>query len=635
MMSLNISIYKYKKTLFYCIIEVMKLLFGVIFFISSWFYGCSLLVQPSSHSLVVIAVENLPFGVLRCVDGDISNVDGFRKICSEFVRFTHAYTTSSMSQAALGSVLTGLYPYESGLRHNGKDHLPPRFETLAEKLFKRQSHRTALFSGGAAIWRRSGLGQGFEVFDDNINISLSQLYRTSQTNINRFLNWQKVYVKEDLFFAVLYLPDTLFANVPTLTETGLQREASYESQLEELNDSLNFFVEEMKNRKLWDSTHIVLLGLNGRHGYPERNELVGTNLHSEITRVSLFIKPARPPRDLGLHWKVDFNVNLIDVSRTLFDFLNLEWKESKERLSPSISLLPSISEPGAQTDNERFFILESAWPSWKHLGGTRYAVIYQNYLFFYDKSPKIFNTLTDQLEYNELFKRDLELQKMFAIFEPFLLRVGAKPWLSIQFDHARLLHSLIEGSLPYVEQLESKKDMVDYQNIYEDFFDRSALWSIKKKDWKWLEKIGKKTKNTFYQQMALYLRGKGPLPQNKCLDLLNRSTFQKKEDLHLSTCDEKIFLKFISWLHFENSDYSSKVFDYIVREWRFLQIDRKVSEFNNMNGQVWMTKSKDILKPTYFDFILEFPEFDLLKGIVNRRIENIEKQLKSGDYEYY
>lgn len=608
----------------------MRLLFGVILFILPWFYGCHLFKQ-TSPSLVVIAVENLPFGALRCVDGDISNADGFRKICSDFVRFTHAYTTSSMSQAALGSVLTGLYPYESGLRHNGKDYLSSRFETIAEKLSKKQTHRSALFSGGAAIWRRSGLGQGFEVFDDNIDISLSQLYRSSRTNISRFFNWQQMQ-KDDPFFAVLYLSDTLFANVPTLTESGVQRGASYESQLEELNDSLNFFVEEMKNRKLWDSTHIVLLGLNGRHGYPERNELVGTNLHSEVTRVSLFLKPARPPRDLGLHWKVDFNVNLVDVGRTLFDFLDLDWEEPKKRLSSSLSLLPSLKEPGAQTDNKRFLIVEAAWPSWKRLGNIRYAVVYQNYLFFYDENPKIFNTLTDQLEHNELFKKDVELQKNLALFEPFLLEIGAKPWTSLPIHYVRMFQSLTKDSSLYLSQLNYQKDILNYQNMYDDFFDRFALWSVKKKNWKLLEEIGKKTENSFYQQMSLYLRKQGPRPKDECLDLLNKPTLLKKENL--STCNDNIFLNFVNWLRFEDGDYRSKVFDRVIREWRLLQIDRKVSEFNNINGQVWMTRTRGVFKPTYFDFALEFSEFRFLKDILNRRLEKIERQLES-NREYY
>lgn len=606
----------------------MRLLFGVILFTLPWFYGCHLFKQ-TSPSLVVIAVENLPFGAFRCVDGDISNADGFRKICSDFVRFTHAYTTSSMSQAALGSVLTGLYPYESGLRHNGRDYLSSRFETIAEKLSKKQTHRSALFSGGAAIWRRSGLGQGFEVFDDNIDISLSQLYRSSRTSISRFFNWQQMQ-KDDPFFAVLYLSDTLFANVPTLTELGIQRGTSYESQLEELNDSLNFFVEEMKNRKLWDSTHIVLLGLNGRHGYPERNELVGTNLHSEVTRVSLFLKPARPPRDLGLHWKVDFNVNLVDVGRTLFDFLDLHWEEPKKRLSSSLSLLPSLKEPGAQTDNKRFLIVEAAWPSWKRLGNIRYAVVYQNYLFFYDENPKIFNTLTDQLEHNELFKKDVELQKNLALFEPFLLEIGAKPWTSLPTHYVRMFQSLTKDSFIYLSQLDYQKDILNYQNMYDNFFDRFALWSIKKKNWKLLEEIGKKTENSFYQQMSLYLRKQGPRPKDECLDLLNKSIQRES----LSTCNDNIFLNFVNWLRFEGGDYRSKVFDKMIREWRLLQIDRKVSEFNNINGQVWMTRTKDVFKPTYFDFALEFSEFSFLKDILNRRLEKIERQLES-NREYY
>ena len=84
----------------------MKLLFSVILASVLLATGCSLL-KDSPPSLVVVAIENLPFGALDCVDNtssDDAEMDGFEKICTEFVRFTHAYTTSTMSQAAMGTL---------------------------------------------------------------------------------------------------------------------------------------------------------------------------------------------------------------------------------------------------------------------------------------------------------------------------------------------------------------------------------------------------------------------------------------------------------------------------------------------------------------------------------------------------
>jgi arylsulfatase A-like enzyme/tetratricopeptide (TPR) repeat protein len=64
------------------------------------------------------------------------------------------------------SILTGLYPYEHGLRDNFSPPLRPGVETLATVL-QAKGYDTAAFLGGAPVAAASGLNRGFAVYDDH------------------------------------------------------------------------------------------------------------------------------------------------------------------------------------------------------------------------------------------------------------------------------------------------------------------------------------------------------------------------------------------------------------------------------------------------------------------------------------
>ncbi|MGE0528868.1 MAG: sulfatase-like hydrolase/transferase, partial [Bdellovibrionales bacterium] len=152
----------------------------VALFVSVLMSSCDL-NRESRPSVLVIAVEGLGFESLNCdsVESGDLNLEGLRAFCEEAVRFTHAYATSTLAQPNLASLMTGLYPLDHGVRHNGSDFLSARFKTVAEGALTRGYH-TSFISGGPPVWRKSGLAQGFEVFDDSIDLAPGLYYRPAE-----------------------------------------------------------------------------------------------------------------------------------------------------------------------------------------------------------------------------------------------------------------------------------------------------------------------------------------------------------------------------------------------------------------------------------------------------------------------
>jgi arylsulfatase A-like enzyme/Flp pilus assembly protein TadD len=78
-------------------------------------------------------------------------------------RFAHAHAVVTLPSHA--SILTGLYPYEHGIRDNAGFKLAPSTLTLAT-LLKGRGYETAAFVSALPLDRRFGLDLGFDVYDD-------------------------------------------------------------------------------------------------------------------------------------------------------------------------------------------------------------------------------------------------------------------------------------------------------------------------------------------------------------------------------------------------------------------------------------------------------------------------------------
>ena len=349
-------------------------------------------------STLVIAVEGLAFESVTCESED------FRGFCEEGVRFTHAYTTSTLSQAALASLLTGLYPIEHGVRNNGPDFLSPRFRTVGETAVN-SGLRTALFSGGAPIFRKSGLSQGFETFDDNISIGIKRFYRPSADVVQAFTNWHAREAAKTSFFATLYFADLQFPETPTTSDLGEVRDRSADAQLKEVAESLNGLIRYLKVKGLWHRTHVVLVGLNGLKS-THVTEVKPLNVFGDNTQVSLFLKPARRSQDLGPQWTIDKNVTLADVGASLFEFVGGRAPEPPMPQLGRGSLYKLIDQAHADWDDDRLILIESAWGQWRWVSNIRYATRRRQYLYVHDAHPKIYNTLLDRLESSPLPTRD-------------------------------------------------------------------------------------------------------------------------------------------------------------------------------------------------------------------------------------
>lgn len=352
--------------------------------------------KDKTPSIIVITVENLGVQQVSCDSADERDENsGLQSMCAESIRFTHAFTTSPLSVAALASIFTAQYPLEHGLRHHGLSSLSSTVETLAEKAHAK-GLATAFFSGGAPVLRKHNLQQGFDIFDDNINLSQNSTFRSFEQSAELYWEWREdVGNKSTLGF--FYVSDLLYPEVATQNFRGETRDRTIASQLEEFDEGLGSFIRKLKLNRIWDQSIVVLVGLNGPPQYPRPGELDNTSLFSDRTQVALLIKPAQAPRDQGMSWTFDENVNLADLGKTLFDLIGSPPPKSQLKDFPIVSLKETFEKLSVEFPI-RSLLLESAWGQWRENTGIRYALRSDQFLFILDEKIQMFNSFIDRFE---------------------------------------------------------------------------------------------------------------------------------------------------------------------------------------------------------------------------------------------
>lgn len=580
--------------------------------------GCSL--SEKAPSVLVIAVDSLPYDAILCTEGE--NYKGFKIVCDEMTRFTHAYTTSILAVPALGSLLTGLYPYDHEARHNGST-LSAQYK-LSSEVALEKSYRTSFYSGGPPIFRKTGLHQGFEVFDDNINISLNKYYRPSIESFNLFLNWLKSDSSKDPYFSFIYVPDLQFSYFKTIDNKGFEREHTYKGQMLEFDESLDHLITELKKQDRWNNSWVFIVGLNGLTN-PRANEVIGTNLYHENIRVMLFAKKPEKERDQKKAWVVDMPVSLVDIGKTIFEIIG---ESSQEGILPEvkgISLKHKLETLKKDDSLQRYILIESAWPLWREIGKTRYALQVDDYLILYDKNLKIFNTVVDRNQIYPLNRKSIGSNSIISNAIEVLNSIDPKPWDGIpevdidryqfatKFWTAPDLDSDLLSDLKHLEKVDVK-----VQAWAVDYFFRHNQWAQILGLFE--SRIEDENPNpvTIYNVLA---RESLNLPKIKikdngeaqCLMLLEKNDVQ-----HEASCANKLFITLLKWREANTQAKENLYRDSFIKNFKYYTIEKEIQKINYSQGYLWDTRENYINETRYahdidIEAVLNLKEFKKFK----------------------
>jgi arylsulfatase len=161
-----------------------------------------------SGPIVLIVVDTLRADHMSCYGYDRPTSPAMCALAEDGVLFERAYTTRTATTPAIASMLTGLYPHRHGVKHLYLV-LPPSMVTLAERLQVAGWATGGFVSSFVMVRDFSGLDQGFEVYDDDVQtreLSRDNYQREAAVTVERALAWLRAHGPHAFLFVHLIEP---------------------------------------------------------------------------------------------------------------------------------------------------------------------------------------------------------------------------------------------------------------------------------------------------------------------------------------------------------------------------------------------------------------------------------------------
>lgn len=591
---------------------LLLVLLPALFFIGS---ACNLSLQRPSN-VIVIAVDHLGVNEVNCAKENHNNArSGIDALCNESIRYTHAYTTSPLSAPALTSVLTAQVPLTHGLRHNGNTFLSSKLETVGEYAQKK-GYATSFFSGGAPILRKMNLHQGFDTFDDNINLGGNQLFRSFEKSVSLFEGWLRD-VKKQSFFTIFYVPDLVFTNTATQNDLGQSRNFTFESQLEEFDESLASLVTLLQKHRLWDTTTIVLVGLNGRDSEKRFEELSHMNLSSTRTHVSLLLKSTKTHSDNTRSWSFDPNVSLIDVGETLFAFLGAEGRSTDPDF-PALALNTGV-EKGDSPFLGRPILIESSWSAWQERTPPRYAFRIDQLLIVLDEEVQAYNSLLDRLEIAPLKSTDAYTRQPLEQVQKLAEKRELRRWPALSRETYLKWSGLAELWPLTATEAKVKTERLAYRlSLDPEVNHLFTMELLELQNWSDLERWSQGIRSKDLELIAQKNQKKSinwKSFTNGCLAALELGRAQAAD---LKRCDDGLALSFLEWYFAEKPEVIETARKKFLRQYFLLRLDRKITETNWTLQGVWDISSVLRGETPIIELMLSLPETQKYKTVITK-----------------
>jgi arylsulfatase A-like enzyme/Tfp pilus assembly protein PilF len=121
--------------------------------------------RPADPDILLITIDTLRADATGFAGNTRVETPNLDRLAKQGVVFPNAHAHNVVTLPSHANILTGLYPYQHGVRENSGFRLPPQIPTLAT-LLKRRGYATAAFVGAFPLDSRFGLNRGFDVYDD-------------------------------------------------------------------------------------------------------------------------------------------------------------------------------------------------------------------------------------------------------------------------------------------------------------------------------------------------------------------------------------------------------------------------------------------------------------------------------------
>lgn len=121
--------------------------------------------RAADTNILLVTIDTLRADALGSYGGH-ARTPNLDKLAAEGERFDFAHAHVPLTRPSHASIMTGLYPFQTGVRDHSGYRMKPDAVTIA-MLLKQAGFATGAFVGAVPLIRDFGLDKGFDVYDDH------------------------------------------------------------------------------------------------------------------------------------------------------------------------------------------------------------------------------------------------------------------------------------------------------------------------------------------------------------------------------------------------------------------------------------------------------------------------------------
>jgi len=355
-------------------------------------------VSRDDLNLLLITLDTTRADRLRSYGFQGVETPNLDRLAREGVLFEQASSAAPLTLPAHATLFTSRFPPEHGMRDNGGFFLDDSQVTLAETL-KARGFSTGGFVGAYVLDSKWGLGQGFDTYYDNFDlskyqsISLGGVERRGGEVVDHALEWLAS-IGDRRFFAWTHFYDPHSPYDPPEPYRTTYGNHPYAGEIAYTDAQVGRLLAYLERQDLLDRTIVVAIGDHGESLGEHGEGTHGFFIYEGVLHVPLII---RAPYSALAGRRVTDLVRSVDVMPTVLDLLGIPDPEPLE----GRTLAPLMAGRQPEANLEAF--AESLYPlhhfGWSDLRSLRAG----RYKYIAAPEPELYDLEQDPGELRNLY----------------------------------------------------------------------------------------------------------------------------------------------------------------------------------------------------------------------------------------
>ena len=268
--------------------------------------------------MILISIDTLRSDRLPAYGHAAGSTPAIDDLARDAILFERAYSHYPLTLPSHASVFSGLLPPRHGVRDNvGYPYDGATHPTLAS-LLGAAGYETAAIVSAFVLRRATGIGHGFELYDDAFaprpGESLDSVQRPGRETARRAIAWlQARRQRPFLLFVHLYEPHAPYLPPAPFATQLADR---YDGEVAAADAAVGEIIQELRRLDLYDRSLVVLFSDHGEALGDHGGQTHGVFLYREALQVPLLVK--LPGSENGGR-RVSSPARLVDVFPTVLD----------------------------------------------------------------------------------------------------------------------------------------------------------------------------------------------------------------------------------------------------------------------------------------------------------------------------